>query len=128
MMLSCSRHGVTIFRLKNNRGYRCIKCEGEAVSRRRRKVKRILVEEAGGACRICGYSRCVAALEFHHTNPADKSFSLSHRGVCRSLAKARDEARKCVLLFCELPRRGRGRIDHACRERKAYPTIRRVLG
>jgi 5-methylcytosine-specific restriction endonuclease McrA len=58
----------------------------------------VLVEEAGGCCAICGYKRSVAALEFHHIVPAEKSFSLSHRGVARSLERARHEASKCVLL------------------------------
>jgi transposase len=94
----CSRHGVTTFRRRNTGGYRCAKCRAEAVVRRRRHVKRILVEEAGGRCRVCGYDRCIGALEFHHVVPAEKSFSLSHRGVARSLEKARAEASKCILL------------------------------
>jgi 5-methylcytosine-specific restriction endonuclease McrA len=61
-------------------------------------VKRILVAEAGGACQLCGYDRCIAALEFHHRDPREKSFALSQRGVARSLEKARAEAAKCVLL------------------------------
>lgn len=96
--LRCSQHGSTTFTLRGDGGYRCVRCRSEAVARRRRKVKRVLVDEAGGACRLCGYSRCIAALEFHHLDPAEKSFALSHRGVARSLAKARAEASKCVLL------------------------------
>jgi hypothetical protein len=61
-------------------------------------VKQILVDEAGGACTLCGYSRCVAALQFHHLDPGAKSFSVSMRGVTRSLETARLEAKKCVLL------------------------------
>jgi transposase len=98
IMLDCPRHGVTPFKRRAAGGYRCAKCRAEAVTRRRRKVKRLLVEEAGGRCSLCGYSRCIAALEFHHRVPADKRFSLSHRGVARSLAKARAEASKCALL------------------------------
>jgi transposase len=98
MMLSCPKHGVTTFRLRGGGGYRCARCRAEAVVRRRRKVKRLLVEEAGGRCQICSYDRCVSALEFHHLVPAEKSFSLSHRGVARSIEKARAEASKCVLL------------------------------
>ncbi len=98
LLLSCPRHGLTTFRRRSKGGYRCAKCRAEAVARRRRKVKRILVDEAGGACRLCGYDRCVAALHFHHLEPADKSFTLSHRGVARSLESARAEASKCVLL------------------------------
>jgi hypothetical protein len=62
------------------------------------RSKRILVEEAGGVCTVCGYSRCIVALEFHHVAREDKRFSMSHRGVTRSLERAREEARKCVLL------------------------------
>lgn len=98
MQLRCPRHGVTTFRLRNRGGYRCGRCLAEAVSRRRRKVKQILVEDAGGGCVNCGYRRCVAALSFHHLVPAEKSYALSHRGVTRSLAAARAEASKCVLL------------------------------
>ena len=98
LTLECSRHGATTFLRRSKGGYRCSKCRAEAVSRRRRRVKWILVEEAGGACLLCGYKRCIAALEFHHLVPTDKRFSLSHRGVARSLERARAEARKCVLL------------------------------
>lgn len=94
----CSQHGLTDFKRRSTSGYRCLKCRAEAVARRRRKVKQILVDDAGGRCIVCGYSRCIAALEFHHLVPADKSFSLSHRGVARSLHKARVEAGKCALL------------------------------
>ncbi len=96
--LRCLRHGVTTFRRRRDSGYKCCKCRAEAVSRRRRKVKRMLVDEAGGKCSLCGYSRCIAALEFHHLEPSEKSFSLSHRGVARSIERARAEASKCVLL------------------------------
>jgi hypothetical protein len=61
-------------------------------------VKLILVEEAGGARLGCGYDTCVAALQFHHIDPATKEFALSAEGVTRSLARARAEAAKCVLL------------------------------
>jgi hypothetical protein len=40
----------------------------------------------------------LGALQFHHIDPTRKSFSLGREGVTRSLAKAREEARKCVLL------------------------------
>jgi len=61
-------------------------------------IKQILVEEAGGSCAICGYSRCQQALQFHHVDPATKSFHLGHSGHSRSLARSREEAQKCVLL------------------------------
>jgi 5-methylcytosine-specific restriction endonuclease McrA len=57
-----------------------------------------LVEEAGGECASCGYNRWHGALQFHHVDPTDKAFALSAEGVTRSIEKAREEARKCVLL------------------------------
>jgi hypothetical protein len=75
-----------------------VKCRAEAVSRRRRKVKEILVEEAGGKCVLCSYARHSAALQFHHLDPATKSFGLGVRGITRSIARLREEAAKCVLL------------------------------
>ncbi len=93
----CAHHGLTEFKRRSSGGHRCLKCRSEAVTRRRRKVKRMLVEEAGGACTVCGYDRCIAALEFHHVEPADKHFALSLRSA-RSIASSRAEAEKCILL------------------------------
>lgn len=96
--MDCPSHGVAEHVLDSRGYYRCKRCRSAAVSRRRRKVKATLVRELGGACQICGYSRCLAALEFHHRVPALKAFSLSQEGVTRSLERARIEAEKCVFL------------------------------
>ncbi|MEX2196518.1 MAG: helix-turn-helix domain-containing protein [Thermoleophilaceae bacterium] len=95
----CRTHGVTRYaRTGSARHYRCKQCRAEAVARRRRRVKEILVAEAGGCCRLCGYDRSVTALHFHHLDPATKEFGIARGGFTRSLEKARAEARKCVLL------------------------------
>jgi transposase len=94
----CATHGLTRFVLEGRGYYRCAKCRGRQVARWRRRAKQRLVAEAGGKCRVCGYDRYQGALEFHHLNPAAKEFSLSLRGVTRSLEALRAEARKCVLL------------------------------
>jgi DNA-binding CsgD family transcriptional regulator len=96
--LECLRHGTTAHVLEKGGRVRCKRCRSEAVSESRRRIKRILVEEAGGACLICGYHRCIAALEFHHRDRKKKLFALSRKGATRSLEKARAEARKCILL------------------------------
>jgi transposase len=94
----CRRHGQTEF-VREGRGYyRCKRCRAAAVAKRRRTVKRQLVHEAGGACVLCGYSRWLGALQFHHVEPGSKEFHISHRGHSRSIARSRSEMRKCVLL------------------------------
>ncbi len=96
--LECRHHGLTEFALEGRGHYRCKRCRSEAVSRRRRVAKQTLVEEAGGACRLCGYRQWAGALQFHHLDPSRKEFQIGQRGHCRSLARCRAEARKCVLL------------------------------
>jgi transposase len=96
--MNCRHHGETEFYLEGRGYYRCKRCRSEAVSRRRRKVKQILAGEAGGRCSICGYNRCIGALEFHHVDPRDKQLALGYGGYAHSLAAAREEAQKCVLL------------------------------
>lgn len=93
----CPWHGRTEHVLDSRGSYRCRQCRVESVARRRRKVKQMLVAEAGGRCRVCGYDRCVAALEFHHLDPRAKEFGLARRGAL-SIEKLRVETRKCVLL------------------------------
>lgn len=96
--MSCGRHGETEFWLDARGSYRCKRCRSDAVARRRRKVKAILVGEAGGCCCICGYARNMRALHFHHLEPSKKRHAINAKGVALSLEKLRAEAQKCVLL------------------------------
>jgi transposase len=96
--LRCPTHGHTAFFARREGGYRCAKCNTAAVTERRRQVKRQLVEEAGGRCRLCGFAEHPGALHFHHVDPATKEFHLGFGGETRSLERMRAEARKCVLL------------------------------
>jgi hypothetical protein len=98
-MRECKRHGVTEF-AKYGRAdprWRCKRCVGEAVTRRKQKIKRQLVEEAGECCVVCGYDRCIINLVFHHVDPTCKSFALS-MNTTKSMAAYRAEAEKCVLV------------------------------
>ena len=97
----CKKHGICEFVLENNgriKYYRCVKCRCEKVKQRRRNIKQILVQEHGGKCKVCGYNKCVQALEFHHVNPADKSFGISAKGNTIAIDRVRKEADKCILL------------------------------
>jgi 5-methylcytosine-specific restriction endonuclease McrA len=95
----CPVHGLTTFiKYSATDHHRCEQCRKDRVVDRRRKIKAMLVDEAGGCCALCGYDRYVGALQFHHLDPATKAFSLGVRGIARSLERCREEARKCVLL------------------------------
>ena len=94
----CRVHGSTTFLIENSGRSRCRQCRQDAVSRRRRKAKAQLVEEAGGHCAICGYDKYLGALQFHHLDPSQKEFGLGLSGATRSMERARREAAKCALL------------------------------
>lgn len=44
---------------------------------RRRIRKKRLVEMRGGCCELCGYDRCIEALEFHHRDSSTKEFVIN---------------------------------------------------
>lgn len=93
----CNKHGLTDF-VQDSTGYfRCKKCRVDAVFKKRKKNKELLVECKGGKCEICGYDKCIDALEFHHTNPFEKEFGISN-GDIKSLDKLKKEADKCILV------------------------------
>ena len=98
IMRCCPRHDWTVFRSAGGTQYRCVLCSREGVAERRRRIKQILVAEAGGRCSLCGYDRCAAALHFHHIEPAAKAFTINGQGTTRALNSLRTEARKCTLL------------------------------
>ena len=70
----------------------------EAVSKRRKHLREKAREYKGGKCMLCGYDRCLEALDFHHIDPKKKDFGLSEKGMTRSWDKIKMEIDKCVLI------------------------------
>lgn len=54
-----------------------------------------MTDHMGGKCEICGYDKCLVALEAHHVDPSTKDFSISD---VASLDRIERELEKCVLL------------------------------
>ena len=70
----------------------------KAVTKRRKKLREMAVEYKGGKCSLCGYSKCIAALEFHHIDSSKKDFGLSEDGLTRSWVRIQSELDKCLLV------------------------------
>ena len=94
----CKRHGVTSHFKRTDSSYRCGKCASRWVIDHRIKKKEKLVKLLGGKCKLCGYKKYIGALDFHHTNPKNKSFAVSVRGLSYGWNKILREVRKCTLL------------------------------
>ena len=61
--------------------------------------KQELVRRCGGTCTRCGYARNLAALTWHHVDPATKLFNLDLRALSNRRAEEIErELGKCVLL------------------------------
>lgn len=67
------------------------------VSEFRKHLKEKLVKYKGGKCEICGYDKCITALEFHHINPNEKEFGIGSMKVL-SFEKCKKEVDKCILV------------------------------
>jgi len=72
------------------------------ITDRRRVMKRRAVEYKGGKCELCGYDKCIQALEFHHPDPKAKEFHISHGSY--GWDRVRSEIEKCKLLCCRCHR------------------------
>ena len=70
----------------------------KAVAKRRYKIREMAVAYKGGRCQLCGYTRCIAALEFHHPDPSKKDFGISLNGLTRAWTKVKAEVEKCALV------------------------------
>ena len=86
----------------------CYDCSGESTRENnetrkhqktilRRSMKKQAIKLLGGKCCICGYDRCIDALEFHHKDPNQKDFKIGS-GNTMSWKEYRKEAEKCILV------------------------------
>lgn len=69
-----------------------------AVRTRHKKIRQMAIDYKGGRCQICGYNRCIEALEFHHINSSGKDFGISEKGYTRGWIKVKEELEKCILV------------------------------
>ncbi len=68
--------------------------------------KQLFVSRVKQKCCICGYSRCKAALDFHHINDATKLFEICDGVFSRSITieMLQMEIDKCIVLCCRCHR------------------------
>lgn len=87
----------------------CKVCTTDQTIERQRNLKQKSVEYLGGKCKNCGYDKYLGALDFHHIDPAQKSFSLGHNKLY-SFDKIKSELDKCILLCANCHREFHGGI------------------
>lgn len=83
----------------------------KAVALRRKNLRLKAIEYKGGKCQLCGYNKCLDALEFHHYLKI-KNFGISQKGYTRSWEKVKTELDLCQLLCANCHREVES-IQHA---------------
>ena len=83
---------------KPNGSVYCKICTNSQTTERQKKLKKQCVEYKGGKCENCGYSKCIGALEFHHIDPKQKDFTISHLRSTNFNSVVKKELDKCSLL------------------------------
>ncbi len=83
------------WRKKNPLSDKQIRKNQDRKKRSRLRKKQNLIKYFGGKCQICGYKKCIHALEFHHKNPKEKEISISMNITFEKMLK---EVKKCILV------------------------------
>jgi hypothetical protein len=74
-------------------------CQSCVYKKRTQTVRTKLVELVGNSCWLCGYNRCLNAIDFHHIDPRNKVYNIGIEKLTHlSWDVAISEMRKCVRL------------------------------
>ena len=69
----------------------------QTVKNSRERLKHRILYVMGEKCQCCGYDKCSSALELHHINPKEKSFTIS-TNTNRGWNEVLTEIKKCTLV------------------------------
>lgn len=78
--------------------YECMPIENYSRTDFSRQVKLWGLEYKGKKCNICGYDKCIAALEFHHLEEKTKEFELSSHESSTNWEDIKKELDKCIVV------------------------------
>jgi len=73
--------------------------------------KQRAIKLMGGKCEVCRYNRCIACMDFHHKDPAQKDSDLKHL-LCKKWEYIEREIQKCRLLCCRCHRELHWKENH----------------
>lgn len=76
----------------------CTRCSLDEVRERQNLFKKQCVTYKGGKCELCDYSKCFAALDFHHKDPKQKKFGIANAKLTSFNERVKRELDKCILL------------------------------
>lgn len=91
----CEKHYREYKVLQNPMVYKLIE---EKRKERAKEYKRILFNERGGKCEICGYNKNIHAIDFHHKDPNEKEFEPAKILRKKTIEEIKIETDKCLMI------------------------------
>jgi hypothetical protein len=104
----CNR--IYQYHRRDTKGHTLLHCNSCKVNTRRFELKDRAIAYKGGGCSNCGYNKCKRALQFHHTDPANKEFQIGGHHT-NAWSKIVSELDKCVLLCSNCHAEEHERLD-----------------
>ena len=72
--------------------------DSKRIMRVQRRKKINVIDKFGGECCLCGYKKCINALEFHHLDKDKKEENPAYIIMRWSYERAKKELDKCILV------------------------------
>jgi hypothetical protein len=90
----------------------CKSCNSARAMKREKDGKKQAVEYMGGCCSVCGYDRCIRALEFHHLEPDKKTKDFEKRFKVWSFKRQKTELENCIIVCSNCHREIHSKEEH----------------
>jgi hypothetical protein len=95
----------------SHRGY-CKPCDSKMVIQKIIDAKQRAVDYMGGCCSICGYDKCLRAIEFHHLDPDKKSETYDKYFLFWGFERQKKELENCIIVCSNCHREIHSKDDH----------------
>jgi hypothetical protein len=76
----------------------CKPCNSKRIVNIAKNGKKRTVEYMGGCCSMCGYNKCIGALEFHHLDPSKKSKDYNRKFKLWNFERQKKELENCIIV------------------------------
>jgi hypothetical protein len=99
-------------KVKGRNRYICKSCDSKRMITRQQNRKKEAVDYMGGKCSLCGYNKCIRALEFHHTDSTQKSKDYNENFDKWNMQRKKQELENCIIVCSNCHREIHSKDDH----------------
>jgi hypothetical protein len=90
----------------------CKPCDSKMVMQKTIDAKQRVVDYMGGCCSVCGYDKCLRAIEFHHLDPDKKSETYNKRFTSWGFERQKKELENCIIVCSNCHREIHSKDEH----------------